>query len=122
MFAQSSARRDSNVFLSATLLRSNGLARKLLSPSRSCLAAIPTLRILCECKKKNRGKPGVDLGYRLEFTSVNATSYKWTVNLPSSTGAVAFAITDNEGNEAYTDDVRLFCLTSCQVSHQPWRF
>lgn len=43
----------------------------------------------------------------LEFTSVNATSYKWTVNLPSSTGAVAFAITDNEGNEAYTDDVTI---------------
>lgn len=42
-----------------------------------------------------------------EIPGLNATSYKWTVNLPSSTGAIAFAITDNEGNEAYTDDVTI---------------
>lgn len=36
---------------------------------------------------------------------MNATSYNWTVNLPSSTGVIAFAITDAEGNEAYTDEV-----------------
>ncbi|KAF8604553.1 hypothetical protein BDV93DRAFT_91060 [Ceratobasidium sp. AG-I] len=42
-----------------------------------------------------------------ELPPMNATSYKWTVNLPSSTGAVAFAITDAEGNEAYTDEVTI---------------
>ncbi|CCO31731.1 hypothetical protein RSOLAG1IB_01747 [Rhizoctonia solani AG-1 IB] len=41
----------------------------------------------------------------MEFTGINGTSYKWTVNLPASTGAIAFAITDNKGNEAYTDEV-----------------
>ncbi|CAE6500784.1 unnamed protein product [Rhizoctonia solani] len=43
----------------------------------------------------------------MEFTSVNATSYKWTVNLPSSTGPIAFAVTDRDGNEAYTDEVAI---------------
>ncbi|KAJ1307876.1 hypothetical protein OPQ81_001956 [Rhizoctonia solani] len=43
----------------------------------------------------------------MEFTGVNSTSYKWTVNLPSSTGAIAFAITDRDGNEAYTDEVTI---------------
>ncbi|KAH7341441.1 hypothetical protein B0J17DRAFT_646561 [Rhizoctonia solani] len=41
----------------------------------------------------------------MEFTGVNTTSYKWTVNLPSSTGSIAFAVTDRDGNEAYTDEV-----------------
>ncbi|KDN48607.1 hypothetical protein RSAG8_02594, partial [Rhizoctonia solani AG-8 WAC10335] len=43
----------------------------------------------------------------LEFTGVNATSYKWTVNLPSSTGLIAFAITDRDGNEVYTNEVAI---------------
>ncbi|CAE6455383.1 unnamed protein product [Rhizoctonia solani] len=43
----------------------------------------------------------------MEFTDVNATSYKWTVNLPSSTGSIAFAITDRDGNEAYTGEVAI---------------
>lgn len=41
----------------------------------------------------------------MEFGGLNDNTYQWTVNLPASTGAVAFAITDNEGNEAYTDEV-----------------
>ncbi|CAE6531296.1 unnamed protein product [Rhizoctonia solani] len=43
----------------------------------------------------------------MEFTNVNATSYKWTINLPSSTGTIAFGITDRDGNEAYTDEVTI---------------
>lgn len=42
-----------------------------------------------------------------ELPPMNATSYNWTVNLPSSTGVIAFAITDAEGNEAYTDEVTI---------------
>ncbi|CAE6425602.1 unnamed protein product [Rhizoctonia solani] len=41
----------------------------------------------------------------LEFTGLSGTSYKWTVNLPSSTGSIAFAITDGDGNEAYSEEV-----------------
>ncbi|CUA74115.1 hypothetical protein RSOLAG22IIIB_05405 [Rhizoctonia solani] len=43
----------------------------------------------------------------MEFANVNATSYKWTINLPSSTGPIAFGITDRDGNEAYTDEVTI---------------
>lgn len=41
----------------------------------------------------------------LELPPINATTYQWTVKLPSSTGAIAFAITDSKGQEAYTDEV-----------------
>ncbi|QRV74991.1 arylesterase domain-containing protein [Ceratobasidium sp. AG-Ba] len=41
----------------------------------------------------------------LVLPPINATSYDWTVNIPSKTGAIAFAIVDFKGNEAYTDEI-----------------
>ncbi|KAG8690378.1 hypothetical protein FRC11_012011 [Ceratobasidium sp. 423] len=61
----------------------------------------------------------------MEFTNINATSYKWTVNLPSSTGPIAFAITDRDGNEAYTSEVAIkgsedaTCLSAASSSTAP---
>ncbi|KAG8748223.1 hypothetical protein FRC10_007611 [Ceratobasidium sp. 414] len=53
----------------------------------------------------------------LELAPMNVTTYKWTVNVPPKTGSIAFAITDVEGNEAYTDEVEIgtsnvTCLSS----------
>jgi hypothetical protein len=73
-------------------------------------AVNPTLRIHCKSTISD-DKVEIELVfYSMEFTGINGTSYKWTVNLPASTGAIAFAITDNKGNEAYTDEVSLYIL------------
>ncbi|KAB5593980.1 Arylesterase domain-containing protein [Ceratobasidium theobromae] len=60
-----------------------------------------TLSVLPSCDSNDPDTP------LMEFGGLNDNTYQWTVNLPASTGAVAFAITDNEGNEAYTDEVTI---------------
>ncbi|KAG8719975.1 hypothetical protein FRC08_001477 [Ceratobasidium sp. 394] len=61
----------------------------------------------------------------LELPPMNATTYEWTVNVPSKLKSIAFAITDAEGNEAYTDEVEIgksnnvACLSSASSSAPP---
>ncbi|KAG9104216.1 hypothetical protein FRC06_004433 [Ceratobasidium sp. 370] len=58
----------------------------------------------------------------LELPPMNATTYQWTVNVPSKMGSIAFVITDAGGNEAYTDEVQIgksdndACLSSASSS------